>query len=557
MKKVFFMTMILLLFQLCGFAQYKASINRSCGFSKQDTTSEGYAWDADNQALEYVKRICDVSGISKNFTIQRSSLTATACAVIDADNNRIIYYNQDFFGSLNNETYKIAILAHEIAHHLNNNLFTKDSKRTIDELDADKFAGSVICKLGLKLEDAKQLYITECPSYSKGIYPARKDRIEAFSIGFYDAGCQNGKAPNQADNSNPILKPNLTTNTFVLPFTDGHFVGNGFTVTLPSNFIARPSIRSITTKAAQSFFFTSPDGDAEFYIFLSPWGNVASDIAIDAKTETLVSTNVGRGGEIVRYDIKAKDNSYERAYLEVQSQKENIHHVKGFKYKTQAAYNTYYPMFARFFQTTPNEPQANDKDNNPPANTTADNKTFKVSFSDSFVDNASRWPVQRGYNYNFYFRNNKYEMESLGQGMFEPVIPTSINSDGDYRITALISHFSGVANNGYGLTFSYKDSGNLYLFEISAEGYYRVCRFLDSQFYTILPWTASDKILKTNGQINKLRIWYQGNQVCQFYINDTLVNSIDNFEKEGNYTGFVVENNQHIQVSGLTIEEQN
>ncbi|MFB9844012.1 M48 family metalloprotease [Mucilaginibacter ginsenosidivorans] len=201
MKKGFIISIMLLSFQLCAFAQHKISIKRSCGFSKEDPPAEGYAWGADNQALEYIKRICQVSGISKNFTVERSSATATACALIDFNNNRIIYYNQHFFASLGDETYKIAILAHEIAHHLNNNLFTKDSNRAIDELDADKFAGSVICKLGLKLEDAKGLYLTQCPAQSTGLYPAQSDRIDAFSIGFNDAGCQNTITPKLATKS--------------------------------------------------------------------------------------------------------------------------------------------------------------------------------------------------------------------------------------------------------------------------------------------------------------------------------------------------------------------
>jgi len=144
-----------------------------------------------------------------------------------------------------------------------------------------------------------------------------------------------------------------------------------------------------------------------------------------------------------------------------------------------------------------------------------------------------------------------------GEGMFEPVIPTNISADNDYHITAILNHVSGVSNSGYGLTFSYKDSGNLYFFEISGEGYYRVCRFLDNQFYTILPWTATDKIFKGNGQQNKLRIWYQGGQICEFYINDVMVNRIDNFQTEGNFTGFVIENNQTIKAKMLKVEERN
>jgi hypothetical protein len=187
-----------ILFKICLFAQVKVVLNqKGCGFSQDSVSQEFYTWDASNEAREYVKKICDATGITANFSIKRAPV-ANAFATIDNENHRIIYYSESFFSSLNNETFKIAILAHEIGHHLNNNIFSNDGKRIIDELDADKFSGFVLAKLGLQIEDAKQLLNMVCSVQGEENYPPRSDRIEAFSVGF-----ENGKsAIKKADENN-------------------------------------------------------------------------------------------------------------------------------------------------------------------------------------------------------------------------------------------------------------------------------------------------------------------------------------------------------------------
>ena len=85
---------------------------RNCMILSKDI----YYWDtASNQVLEYVKRICDAAFIEPNFKVLRANVD-NAIAANDSNNNRIIFYSEVFFNSLSNESYKIAILAHEIGH---------------------------------------------------------------------------------------------------------------------------------------------------------------------------------------------------------------------------------------------------------------------------------------------------------------------------------------------------------------------------------------------------------------------------------------------------------
>jgi hypothetical protein len=182
-KATIYILIPLLTTQVC-LCQTKVQLkNNICGWSKPLSEQNIYTWDANNQALEYVKKICDAAFIDPNFIIKRANVD-NAIATIDDNNNRVIYYSESFFQSLNNEAYEIAILAHEIGHHINNHTFSKNDKRASDELIADQFAGSILCKLRLKLNDAKQLLNEQCSTQGDGYYPPRSARIEAVVLGF-------------------------------------------------------------------------------------------------------------------------------------------------------------------------------------------------------------------------------------------------------------------------------------------------------------------------------------------------------------------------------------
>ena len=183
------------------------------------------------------------------------------------------------------------------------------------------------------------------------------------------------------------------------------------------------------------------------------------------------------------------------------------------------------------------------------------NSTTKdgVPFFENFYNNKSGWPVQSSDNYNFSFKGRKYDMDSSREGMIEPVVNTPFDHSRDYSITCTVNHISGLSESGYGLTFSYENSGNMYQFEIATQGYYRVIRVQDNTITQVISWTDSDNIIKEDGQPNKLKILKKGSS-CELYINDVVVNSFNDFESEGNYTGFVIENKQHVVASLLAIQ---
>jgi hypothetical protein len=188
MKKSFLTVVNILIIVSIASSQRRLVVlnHKGCGFVDGIIPKEISTMPPGDQALEYVKAICSVAGIEQNFVVKEGAVSI-AMSTTNDQKERLIIYNEDFFGNQHNDTYKIAILAHEIGHHLNNHLFPETIKRSADELSADKFSGFIIAKLGLKLEDGITLLKTACPLHVEGYYPARSDRIQAFTNGFKDA----------------------------------------------------------------------------------------------------------------------------------------------------------------------------------------------------------------------------------------------------------------------------------------------------------------------------------------------------------------------------------
>jgi hypothetical protein len=80
--------------------------HRGCGFIESAIPSSIKTSDPSDAALEYVKRICNITGITQAFVV-RQGFVANAYSTTNDKNERLILYNEDFFSGLNSETYKI------------------------------------------------------------------------------------------------------------------------------------------------------------------------------------------------------------------------------------------------------------------------------------------------------------------------------------------------------------------------------------------------------------------------------------------------------------------
>ena len=142
-----------------GLAQKRMQIPSGCAFDTDVKNENPYVFDADPQAQQIVAEICAAIGIQQKFQLQSADVkNALACT---RDGQRYILYNTDFLKEFQADARSkwaaYGVLAHEIGHHVNFHNFNEENNVTRKELEleADRFAGSVLRLLSATKDEAK------------------------------------------------------------------------------------------------------------------------------------------------------------------------------------------------------------------------------------------------------------------------------------------------------------------------------------------------------------------------------------------------------------------
>ena len=173
--------------------KYEVLIESSCGFDKDVINKKVYAFASDIDADNALEKIMKLTGLPPNFEIKAANVD-NACAVVECDDKggckRLIYYNQEFIEKMNDATNtdftELAILAHEIGHHLSGHTIAEPKNRHEEELEADKFAGFILHQLGASIETAKNVF-SYSPEEGSQTHPPKAARIAAITNGWYDS----------------------------------------------------------------------------------------------------------------------------------------------------------------------------------------------------------------------------------------------------------------------------------------------------------------------------------------------------------------------------------
>ena len=150
------------------------------------------------RAQEALERVMEVTGLPQNFDLRADPQVGNAQATVELIRNaagevvgfdRLISYNQAFMESVRDRTRtdwsQIAILAHEVGHHLCNHVLQGDDDPE-DELEADKFAGHVLGRMQATLDQA--LSMTQIFSVQGSTtHPGRSRRQAAVEEGWREA----------------------------------------------------------------------------------------------------------------------------------------------------------------------------------------------------------------------------------------------------------------------------------------------------------------------------------------------------------------------------------
>ena len=152
----------------------------------------------DSEGKTVVAEIMKYTGLPQNFDVVIGEVpNAAAMIVLGPDElpRRVIAYNQSFMGQVakatqNNNWVPISIMAHEIGHHLSGHTLMPGGSQPPLELEADKFSGFVLYKMGAALTDAQKAMSTFASEKDGSTHPGRAKRLSAIQQGWQQACSQ-------------------------------------------------------------------------------------------------------------------------------------------------------------------------------------------------------------------------------------------------------------------------------------------------------------------------------------------------------------------------------
>jgi hypothetical protein len=138
---------------------------------------------------EMVSNIMNITGLQADFEVKEAKVMNIEASI--SHRKRYILYNPEFIDWINRATKDkwgtIALLAHEIAHHLNGHTLGKSGSRPELELEADEFAGFVLARLGASLEQSQKVMYYIAGTTVSLTHPVRSARMEAIKKGWNKA----------------------------------------------------------------------------------------------------------------------------------------------------------------------------------------------------------------------------------------------------------------------------------------------------------------------------------------------------------------------------------
>lgn len=193
MKKLFLWAHLLLLAEVT-LSQERLLVTSSCNYSGEISPVEDlYGFASDTDADDAMKLIMKYTGLPSNFTIKAANVP-NAAAILYED-KRFILYNQYFMVRIKDETKTdwaaLSILAHEIGHHLSGHTLDNQGSRPDKELEADRFAGFILYKMGATMEQARSAMDALASETGTPTHPPKSARLAATTNGWLEAEHQN------------------------------------------------------------------------------------------------------------------------------------------------------------------------------------------------------------------------------------------------------------------------------------------------------------------------------------------------------------------------------
>ncbi len=179
-----------------------AATLQACSYEGEPVQAQAAAFEgaAPDDCASAVNRIMGFTGLPANFVVT-SGPVPNAAAVILLDDQRVprrvIAFNPQFMDAAKrqvggSEWGPISVMAHEIGHHLSGHTIVPGGSRPEIELEADKFSGFVLHKMGAPLPAATQMILAVGTDHATSTHPARSQRATAIREGWTQSCRQAG-----------------------------------------------------------------------------------------------------------------------------------------------------------------------------------------------------------------------------------------------------------------------------------------------------------------------------------------------------------------------------
>ncbi len=163
----------------------------------------GMGGEAPRDCRDMIEQVMAFTGLPQNFDVTEAGVPNAAAAILlDQQKlpHRVIAFNPQFIELVRRETggnpwSAVSIMAHEAGHHLAGHTIQPGGSQPPIELEADKFSGFVLYKMGASREDTLKAINTLVPEAVPGdsTHPGRRQRAAAVGDGWDSACRQTGR----------------------------------------------------------------------------------------------------------------------------------------------------------------------------------------------------------------------------------------------------------------------------------------------------------------------------------------------------------------------------
>ena len=176
-------------------AVFIAITSFSFAIPTQSNSRSGVSGAADTSLMKIstiqgmLQEIINATGLHTSFELKEANVLNIEASI--SHRKRYILYNPTYITSLNRISKSkwavMALLAHEVGHHLNGHTIRKGGSRPALELEADEFAGFILHKLGASLEQSQNVMYYIAKAKESKTHPSKNSRLLAIEKGWNKA----------------------------------------------------------------------------------------------------------------------------------------------------------------------------------------------------------------------------------------------------------------------------------------------------------------------------------------------------------------------------------